>query len=306
MMKNLLVLILTLLSLNAFAEISFKDATGKKVKLSKLPERVIILNSSNMELFYAAGGEPMAYAESRTMPAYIRQKVKGLPSVGKVNNPNVETIASLSPDLVIGMNFPFHLSIRYSIEAAGIKTAMFSANNLKETEEILKIYGKITGKSEVAETAWRDIDSKLKYVAEALKGVDKKKVLVLYGSTESFNMALPSSTIGQMVELAGGINIAAGHKSKGLGMMNRGFAPVSLEHVLMKDPDIVFIITHGDEVSPSADRSLIKHPAWKALRAVQNDKVIKLPFDTYGINPTVRTGDAVKELYSIMYEEQTK
>jgi len=67
-----------------------------------------------------------------------------------------------------------------------------------------------------------------------------------------------------------------------------------------------FIITHGDEVSPSADRSLIKHPAWKALRAVQNDKVIKLPFDTYGINPTVRTGDAVKELYSIMYEEQTK
>jgi iron complex transport system substrate-binding protein len=304
-MKKLIAVIVLLFSVNAFASISFIDHTGKRVTLEKVPEKVVVLNSSNLEIFYAVGGKPVAYAESSTMPEYIKKKVKNIPSVGKVNNPDIEKIVKMRPELVIGMNFPFHITIRDSIEAAGIKTAMFSAGNLAETAEVLEIFGRITGNKEQADVTWQKMSEKLDAVEDNLFVAERKKVLIVYGSPESFNMALPESVIGQIVMLAGGENIAAGQKSS-TGGVSRGFLPVSLEYAIMKDPDYVFMITHQDIVSPSADKSLLKHPAWKALRAVQENRVVKLPFETYGINPTVRFGDAVEQLHKIMYAEQRK
>lgn len=66
--------------------------------------------------------------------------------------------------------------------------------------------------------------------------------------------------------------------------MFKGFVPVSLEYALVKDPDIIFVITHEGGISPVADNTLLLHPAWKGLRAVQAGNVIKLPFATFGIN----------------------
>jgi len=304
-MKSLITSILLLAAVNVFAAVSFTDYTGKEVTLDKTPEKVIVLNSSNLELYYAAGGEVVAYAESSTMPGYIREKLNGIPSVGKVNSPDIERIVAMNPDLVIGMNFPFHIAIRDSIEAAGIKTAMFSAGNMEETAEVLSIFGKITGHEDKSAEVWRGIKEQLSAIESDMQTKTRKKVLVVYGSPESFNMALSDSVIGQIVELAGGENIAAGQKSKSHGMA-RGFIPVSLEYAVMKDPDYVLVITHQDIISPAADKSLMKHPAWKSLKAVQEGRVIMLPFATYGINPTVRLAQAVTDLHKIIYSEQVQ
>ncbi len=67
---------------------------------------------------------------------------------------------------------------------------------------------------------------------------------------------------------------------------------------------LFFVITHEGGISPVADNTLLLHPAWKGLRAVQAGNVIKLPFATFGINPTVRTGDAVEELAKLMYGDK--
>jgi len=304
-MKRFILAALLLVSLNAFAQINFIDHTHRHVNLDKVPEKVVVLNSSNLELFYAAGGKAYAYAESSTMPEYIREKLTGIPSVGRVNNPDIEKIVALAPDLVIGMNFPFHIAIRGSIEAAGIKTAMFSAGNFAETAEVLGVFGKITGNQKKADQVWNDINRKLKEIEDIFLKTHRKKVLVVYGSPESFSMALPESMIGQIVHMAGGDNVAAGKKSKSMGM-SRGFIPVSLEYAVMKDPDFIFIITHQDIISPAADKSLLKHPAWKSMRAVREGRTVMLPFATYGINPTVRIAEAVSQLHNIMYADSPK
>ncbi len=293
-----------LLSIYAFAEISFTDHTGKNITLEKVPERVVVLNSSNLELFFASGGKPIAYAESSTMPEYLKLMLKDIPSMGRVNNPDIEKIVSINPDLVIGMNFPFHLSIRESIEAAGIKTAMFSIKNISHIKETMDIFGKISGHTETAEQSWNNINSKLEKVKKTTDSLQKKKALIVYGSPESFNMALPDSFIGQLLESAGGLNIALPAENKSKNAMFKGFVPVSLEYALVKDPDIIFVITHEGGISPVADNTLLLHPAWKGLRAVQAGNVIKLPFATFGINPTVRTGDAVEELAKLMYGDK--
>ncbi|ADD67601.1 periplasmic binding protein [Denitrovibrio acetiphilus DSM 12809] len=303
---TLLASLMMLLAVQVSAQISFTDDTGKTITLEKTPEKVIVLNSSNLELFIAAGGTPAAYAESSTMPGYIKEKVKHLPSMGRVDSPDIEKIVTMQPDLVIGLNFPYHVGIRGSLESAGVKMAIFTIQNVSDIKHHMEIFGKIAGNSDAAKLSWEKINTKLEAVEKATAGLNKKKALVLFGSTESFSMAMPDSFVGQMLELAGGINIAKDSKEKSKGGMFKGFVPVSLEYTLIQDPDIIFIITHEDLMTPSEDKSLLQHPAWQSLRAVQQGHTIKLPFATYGVNPTVRTGEAVAELSELMYGDIIK
>ncbi|MCD8553500.1 ABC transporter substrate-binding protein [Seleniivibrio sp.] len=310
-MKNVLVIMLVLLCGSAFAQISFKDSSGQTVTLDKQPAKVVVLNSSNLEMYFAAGGTPAAYAMSSTTPVYIENRLKGLPNVGRVENPDIERIVAMNPDLVIGMNFPFHVALRSSLNGAGIKVALFSPVTLPQVKETVQIFGNITGNKAKAAESIADIDDKLKNVQDRLKGVKKVRALVLYGSPESYNMALPDSYAGMMLDMAGGDNIAAGTKADKNGpmagsAMSRGFAPVSLENIAMQNPDYIFLINHDNKTQAKNDSSLTKHPAWSGLSAVKNGRVVSLPFETYGNNPTVRTGDAVLRLAKMMYPEQFK
>ena len=115
-------------------------------------------------------------------------------------------------------------------------------------------------------------------------------------------MALPSSFIGEITTLAGGINVAPQNNGGGSGMMS-GFVPISLEYVTMANPDIILVIAHNNATNIEGSGLLNQLPAWKNLRAVRQEQVYNLPFDTYGINPTVRLGTAVLDLTAIMYPE---
>ncbi|HAL86725.1 MAG TPA: hypothetical protein DCM31_07615 [Deferribacteraceae bacterium] len=283
---------------------TFTDDAGDSYTFDKVPGKVIVLNSSNLELFIAAGGKPAAYGESGTMPAYLNEYIKGVPSVGRVQSPDLERIVAMNPDLVIGMNFPFHISLKNSLKQAGIPLAVFGVHDRNDLTAKMEIFGQITGNPDKAFQKVASINSDIEKAQKTFVK-PSKKVLVVYGTPESFNMALPASFIGEIAELAGGMNIAGRDMKGGTGMYS-GFVPVSLEYVTMADPDMIFIISHGNKSTPAADSQLKKQPAWSALRAVREGKVISLPFDTYGINPTVRLGEAVLELSSLMYPELYK
>jgi len=309
-MKKLITLLLVLLCGTAFAQITFKDHSGTTITLDKQPQKVVVLNSSNLEMFFAAGGIPAAYAVSSTTPEYIENRLKGLPSVGKVENPDIECIVAMKPDLVIGMNFPFHVALRGSLNGAGIKVALFTPVTLPQVKDTVRIFGEIAGNKAKATAAVADIESKINNVQAKLKDVKKVRVLLLYGSPESYSMSMPESYSGMMLEMAGGENVAAGAKPEKQGgpmagsAMSRGFVPVNLEYVAAKNPDMIFLINHDNKTEAKNDSALTKHPAWSGLAAVKNGKVISLPFETYGNNPTVRTGEAVHRLAKLIYPEQ--
>ncbi len=100
-------------------------------------------------------------------------------------------------------------------------------------------------------------------------------------------MALPSSFVGNIVEMLGGDNIAK--DAKPLNTMPQ-YAPLSVEYVINKDPDIMFVITHGydDKVKEKFKREIMGHPAWKELRAIKEGRLYILPYELFGVNPATR------------------
>lgn len=99
---------------------------GRPVTVPERPKRVIALNSSNIDLFYGAGGEVIARPNKVTVRESVMEKIKDLPLVGEAGTPSVETIVSLKPDLVLGLNMPFHQKLREPLERASIPVLLQS------------------------------------------------------------------------------------------------------------------------------------------------------------------------------------
>jgi iron complex transport system substrate-binding protein len=293
---------------NAIEKITIVDDTKRSVKIPVSPQRIVVLNSSNMEMLYAVGGKAVGRPESTGMPTALLNKVKSLPSVGETPNPSVEKIVSLKPDLVIGVNVMFHHAIIPPLEKAGIPMVLLSINSYDDILNKLRIYGTITGNKKKAEAVVKGIEKRVAEIKNKIKKRYQKespKVVILWGSTQSFNMSLPSSFVGNIVEILGGDNIA--RDVKPLNAMPQ-YAPLSPEYVMSKDPDVMLVITHGDgdKVKEKFKREITRHPAWKELRAVKEGRLFILPYELFGVNPAVRVADAVAHIARLMYPEAFK
>lgn len=284
---------------------SFVDDAERRVEIPVRPKRIVVLNSSNLEILYAVGGKAVGRPESTGMPKTLYEKVEALPSVGETPSPNVERIASLSPDLVIGINVGFHHAIIPALERAGIPIILLSINSYSDIIEKIGFYGSLTGNTAKASRIISAIEKRVEGIRKAASGHTQRKVAIIWGSPQSFTMALPSSFVGNLVEMLGGINIAAGVQPTAAMPQ---YAPLSMEYVLSKDPDLLLLITHGndDKVAEKFRKELESHPAWKGLRAIRDGRLYTLPYPLFGVNPAVRVTDAIDYLAAALHPEMKK
>ncbi len=281
------------------------DDAKRSVEIPNKPKRIVVLNSSNLELLYAVGGKAVGRPESTGMPKELYQKVKNLPSVGETPNPNIEKIVSLNPDLVIGVNVSFHHTTIPPLEKAKIPIVLLTINNYKDILDKLELYGRITDNPKKALSVMTEIKKKTLELQKQLEHYNKKKVAIIWGSTESFNMALPTSFVGNLIEMVGGINIADGLRP---AASMPQYAPLSMEYMLSRDPEVIFLITHGydDKVSDKFKKELERHPAWKGLKAAREGRIYQLPYSLFGVNPAVRVTDAMEHIVGLLYPEIKK
>lgn len=66
--------------------------------------------------------------------------------------------------------------------------------------------------------------------------------MIIFGSSDSFNMATSQSFSGDLLKRLGGRNIADAAPVK-----NSAYAPLSLEYIGKENPDLILIITMDQE-----------------------------------------------------------
>lgn len=80
------------------------DATGQRVTIPASPTRVLPLSEPTLDAALALGVKPVATTTGRgqnAIPAYLRDRAKGLRSVGGLGMPNLEQVATLAPDVIL-------------------------------------------------------------------------------------------------------------------------------------------------------------------------------------------------------------
>ena len=267
-------------SQNVFAEIT--DSEKRKVILAKKPERVVVMVPSILNYVDAVGGT----------------------IIGRPSSINMEKVVGLKPDLVF-INAAQHQKFIKMLETNNINSITLQPKTYDETKEALDITGKVYGKSAEAEKLIKTMDEKITATVAKMPKDHKKRIVILHATPSTVTVELENSIAGNAAKMLGFVNIAQGTTAI-QGKPEK--APYSIEALVEKDPEIIFITSMGaqDKIEKRLKADVQGNPAYSALTAVKNNKVFILPEDLFLTPPGLRYPDAVELMAKHVFPENFK
>jgi iron complex transport system substrate-binding protein len=263
------------------------DDLGRTVSLGNAPVRIISFAPSITEMVYALGREERIVGVTAwcNWPPQAREKT----GVGDMINPNFERMVSLKPDLALMIgSAPSPLLKKF--EALDIPVLCFKDETVADIQRALKVLGQVLECPSRADSLNREMDLKLAVIKTAVDQVameKRPKVFAELGSSPLF-AAGDSSFIGQMISLAGGINIT--------GNIPSSYAAVNPELVVKNDPGIIIVL------HPQASRKEIEQRlGWQNVPAVRNGKIYPGLDQDVILRPGPRFTEGLKILHGIFY-----
>ncbi|MGX5542792.1 ABC transporter substrate-binding protein [Bacillus cereus] len=268
-------------------KIEITDLSGRKVTFDKVPENFATLSMGDMDIIHALGGKIVGRPDTKlTLP----EELKKAQVIGNAHQPNFEQIASLKPDVLVANN-GFQKNVP-TVEGQGTQVIISSANSVQDIQKNIELYGTVMKKEDKA----KEINQKMN---DQMKKYEKKsdvKALLVYGAPGTYLAALPTSLSGDILEKTGGKNIASDFPET---KEYPQYAQLSVERIIEANPDVIYLITHGDpkSVKKAFEGEMIKNEAWKNLEAVKQNRVVILPPDLFGSNSGTKVTEAMDFMY---------
>ncbi len=235
--------------------LSVRDATGAVVAIPEPPRRIISLAPSVTEILFALGldREIVGLSDADDYPP---DRVRGKPRVGGVVI-NLERAVALRPDLVVGMA-SLQADQIARLRAVRLRVLAVDAESVAETVEQVRLLGRVTGRVKEGETLARSIE-------QQAQGARPTSVVRVYIEVwhEPVLAAADGTLVDDLTRRAGGQNIFQDR---------RGYVQVSMESVLVRNPQVVFLLYPGRA-------ALIARPGWRAIEAGRAGRVHELPPD---------------------------
>lgn len=269
-------------------QITVTDLEGNTVQLSQSPERIIALSAGDLETIAALDGKVVGRPIIR---GDIPEAFQDIPEIGTSKEINMEKIVSLNPDLII-VHPELNANEIPALEEMGIDLLRTGADNIKEIQTSIEMFGKVLQKEEEAQSLINEIDEKV----NALKTDHQLRTLLVFGVPGTLMVALPDTLSGSMLEAVGGYNVA-----KDFPELDdyRGYAQLETEKILEADPEAIFLVTPGppEQAMESLIEEIEKNPAWQSISAVKNDHIVQLPNALFGANPGIKVTQSLDYLH---------
>ncbi|MFH5186252.1 ABC transporter substrate-binding protein [Paenibacillus sp. TAB 01] len=273
---------------NQAGAITIRDFADRTITFPSPPKKIVALANGEMDIVYALGGE-LVGRPTATGPVAI-QSAEKLPQVGSTHGIDLEKVALLGPDVVLG-NQPMNMKDITSVEGIGSKMVLTSANSIEDVKKQISLFGQLMQKETKAQELNQAIDAKLKDIQSAASGA-KPRVLMVYGAPGTYMAALNNSLSGDILVASGGENIAADYPK----LENYPqYAQLNTENIMKSNPQLIVLMSHGnsDKVKEGFLKEMQQNAAWSSLDAVKNNHVEVLPNDLFGTNPGSRVAEAL-------------
>lgn len=279
--------------------VSFVDSVENSVNITGKPQNVAVLFSSYAEIWQLAGGTVAITVGEAVERGFADTEKLVDDSAGKTID--TELLLSFKPDLVIGSaDIEGQVEAADITRAAGIPTALFHVETFDDYLKMLKICTDITGESELYESNGTAVAQEIENIIEGTMVYDYRPsiLFVRAGSTASTVKAKTADQhfAAAMLEELGAKNIADAAPILADGL--------SLEEVILQDPDYIFVTTMGDEeAAKSYMLELFATEGWKDLTAVKENRYVFLPKDLFHFKPNARWADAYRYLAELLYPD---
>lgn len=268
------------------------DGLGRSVTIKAEPQRIISLAPSCTEIVFALGlgGRVVGVDQFSNYPP----EVASVEKVGGFADPSMEKIASLKPDLILGTSM--HKKFLPQFEALGVPVLLFEPRNVDGVLADIRLVGRATGCAEAAEKLAQQISSRIEGVRSKVQTVpvDQRPWVYYEVYSEPIMTVGPRTLIHQLIELAGGRNIAYDAQTD--------YPEFSSEVIIQRNPEvIIFPSFHGS--AALTPEKLRARPGWERIRAVKEGRVYGIDADIIS-RPGPRIADAVEELAHLILPQQ--
>ena len=230
----------------------------------------------------------------------IPERYQDVTTVGTAMSPDLEILKSLNPDYVISPNsLQSDLQPKYaSIEVNSLFLNLRSVEGMYASIEGL---GEKFDREEQAQALVEEYQQFMEEYRSQNEGKESPTVLVLMGLPGSYIVATESSYVGNLVKLAGGVNVYG----DGYG---QEFLTANTEDMKTKEPDIILRAAHAlpEDVAEMFQDEFETNDIWKHFEAVQEGRVYDLPYDLFGMSAKFNYPDALEELQPLLYGEGIK
>ena len=261
------------------------DDFGERVSLAPAA-RIASLNPTTTEFFFAigAGARLVGRDTYDEWPA----AAKSLTDLGPGISPNVEKILAARPDVVVLYATNDNRAAANALRAAGVRVVGLKIDRVADFRRAATTLGALAGDSVAARVTVDSVERSLERIRASTAALPHPRVLWYLWDNPILVLG-SGSYQSELLAIAGGTNVYAERVEAA--------APVSLEDVLRRDPEVILLDSGRADV-------IRKSPRWRSVAAVRGNRIFEID-DALLNRPGVTIGMAAQSLARALHRGWT-
>lgn len=271
--------------------VTVTDMMGREITLTAPATRIVALTAADCEILCALGCEDalVGRGEYCDYPASVLEK----PSVQSGYETNIEQIIALEPQVVLMGTMAQTTEQVEALENAGIRVVVSDAQNIEGVYTAIRLIGALMGKDVEAETLVTGMQTAFADIAAKSENTGKTVYFEVSPLQWGLWTAGKNTFMDELAAMCGLTNAFADVE---------GWAAISEEQVLERDPDYIVTITMYYGEGPTPVEEIKGREGWDSLKAVQNDAILNADSNEIS-RPGPRLQDAAQTIYDFVYGE---
>ena len=286
--------------------IVLKDAKGE-LKLDKPAQKVVVLEWTFTEDIIALGMQPVGNADNENYKLYVTSEASldaGVTDVGTRGEPNLETIASLQPDLIIAIT-DSHDAIYDQLKGIA-PTLIFSLYPLEgqgdhytQMEDIFKTIAAAVGKKAEGDKVLADLDAHYEDAKAKLTAAGKEGLNYVLTQAYSYQNAAQLRLFKDnslAVQTLNRIGLKNDWDSQQFEMW--GFSTSTVESLpAVQDTNLIYIVQENDNIFSN---ELKDNSVWNGLTFVKEKRIFGLDSATWVFGGPISSKVIVDEVVNTL------
>ena len=271
--------------------VTLTDMAGREITLDEPATRIVALTPSDCEILYAIGAGDLLVGRGKycDYPA----EVLDIPAVESGSDTNIEQIVELQPQVLIMSTMAQTDEQVQQLEAAGIHVVVSDAQDIDGVYTAINMIGELVGKQDEAASVVESMQKTFDEV-KANAGDGTKTI---YFEVSPLEYGLWTAGTGTFMDEIANM----------MGLKNcfadvEGWAAISEEQVLERNPDYILTISMYYGEGPTPEEEIASRAGWENVTAVKNGKILNLQNNELS-RPAPRLAEGAKALYDFVYGE---
>lgn len=274
--------------------VELTDALGNKTLLPK-DARVACGYASFAQCWLLSGGSLVGVTQDAIDRGVA---VDDAAVIGTVKSIDLEKLAALSPDyLILSADLSAHSELQSALDTMGVAYGYYRVDTFEDYKAMMDQFCAANERDDLYRENVLEVEQSIENIRGRIPANCDQSVLLLRAYSTGIKAKTDDNLAGQILKEFGLRNIA--DESPSL------LEDLSMEQVILTDPDFIFILTMGDEQAAVEymRNHLENDPAWQGLSAVRDGRCYILPQDLFHYKPNQRWDESYAYLANIIFPE---